>query len=123
MKLTHTSYRVKDLEASLDFYKNAFGFSESKRRDFPEHKFTLVFLVLPGSSHELELTYNYGHEAYNLGDGYGHIAIAADNLEELHAKHKAAGYKVSDLVGLPGTPPSYYFISDPDGYDIEVIRA
>jgi len=123
MKMTHTSYRVKDLDASLEFYKKAFNFSESRRREFPEHKFTLVYMTLPGDHYELELTYNYDHAAYNLGDGYGHIAIATDNLEELHDKQKAAGFKVTDLYGLPGTPPSYYFISDPDGYDIEVIRS
>ncbi|MCL1998558.1 MAG: VOC family protein [Turicibacter sp.] len=123
MKMTHTSYRVKDLEASLKFYKEAFDFSESRRRDFPEYKFTLVYMTLPGEEYELELTYNYDHPGYNIGDGYGHIAISTDILEELHKKHKDKGFKVTDLSGLPGTPPSYYFITDPDGYQIEVIRS
>lgn len=122
MKMAHTCVRVKDLDASLNFYQDAFHFEESRRRDFPEHKFTLVYLTLPNDDYELELTYNYDHEAYNLGDGYGHIAIAVDNLEELHEQQKAAGYEVTDLKGLPGTAPSYYFIIDPDGYKIEVIR-
>ena len=122
MKMLHTCYRVKDLEASLKFYKEALGFTEKKRRDFPEDKFSLVYLVLPGSSHELELTYNHNHPGYDLGNGYSHIAVSTDDLEALHAKHKSAGYKITDLVGLPGTPPSYYFITDPDGYDIEVVR-
>ncbi|WP_368251886.1 VOC family protein [Enterococcus sp. 2201sp1_2201st1_B8_2201SCRN_220225] len=122
MKMAHTCVRVKDLEASLTFYQGAFDFVESRRRDFPENKFTLVYLTLPEDDYELELTYNYDHPGYDLGDGYGHIAIAVADLEALHEKHQAAGFTVTDLKGLPGTSPSYYFITDPDGYKIEVIR-
>lgn len=122
MKMAHTCVRVKDLDASLTFYQDAFGFEESRRRDFPEHKFTLVYLTLPGDEYELELTYNYDHEGYDLGNGYGHIAISTDEIENLHEKQKAAGFNVTDMKGLPGTPPSYYFITDPDGYKVEVIR-
>ncbi len=122
MKMAHTCVRVKNLEESLSFYTSAFPFSISRKRDFPEHKFTLVYLTLPNDTYELELTYNYDHEAYDLGNGYGHIAIEVDNLEELHEQHKAQGYHITELKGLPGVPPSYYFIIDPDGYKIEVIR-
>lgn len=122
MKMAHTCVRVKDLEASVKFYQEAFGFEESRRRDFSDSKFTLVYLTLPGDEYELELTYNYDHAAYDLGDGYGHIAIRSDDLEKLHEEHKNKGFNVTDLKGLPGTDPSYYFITDPDGYKIEVIR-
>lgn len=122
MKMAHTCVRVKDLEASVKFYQEAFGFEESRRRDFPDSKFTLVYLTLPGDEYELELTYNYDHAAYDLGDGYGHIAISSDDLEKLHEEHKNKGFNVTDLKVLPGTDPSYYFITDPDGYKIEVIR-
>ena len=122
MKMAHTCVRVKDLDASVAFYQEAFGFEESRRRDFPDAKFTLVYLTLPGDDYELELTYNYDHAAYDLGDGYGHIAISSENLEKLHEEQKAKGFNVTDLKGLPGTDPSYYFITDPDGYKIEVIR-
>ncbi len=122
MKMAHTCVRIKDLEASLDFYKKAFNFEESRRRDFPEHKFTLLYLVLPGDSYELELTYNYDSHGYDLGNGYGHIAITTDDLEALHQKHQEAGFNITNLKNLPGVPPSYYFITDPDGYKIEVIR-
>ena len=123
MKMAHTCVRVKDLEASLDFYQKAFHFEENRRRDFPENKFTLVYLTLVGDSYELELTYNYDHKAYDLGDGYGHIAISTDDIEKLHNEQKNAGFNVTDMKGLPGTSPSYYFITDPDGYKIEVIKA
>ena len=106
-KFLHTCVRVKDLEASLKFYKEALGFKEARRNDFPEYKFTLVYLQL---------------EAYDLGDGYGHIAVGVDDLEATHQAHKEAGYTVTDLSGLPGKPKMYYFITDPDGYKIEVIR-
>ena len=120
--MAHTCYRVADLEKSIKFYTEAFDFKVSRERDFKEYRFTLVYLTLPGSDYELELTYNYDHGAYDLGDGYGHIAISVSDLEGLYEKHKEAGYDVTDLKGLPGFPPSYYFIKDPDGYKIEVIR-
>ena len=122
MKMLHTCYRVKDLEASLKFYKEALGFVENSHRDFPDDGFTLVYLGYPGQQYDLELTYNYGHQGYEIGNGYSHIAVGTEDLEGLHAKHKAAGYKITDLHGLPGNPPTYYFITDPDGYDIEVVR-
>ncbi len=122
MKMAHTCIRVKDLEASLTFYQQALGFIENRRKDFPENKFTLVYLAFPNDGYELELTYNYGHDPYELGNGYGHIAVAVENLEALHDEHKAAKYNITDLKGLPGTAPSYYFITDPDGYKIEIIR-
>lgn len=122
MKMAHTCVRVKDLDASVKFYQEAFGFEESRRRDFLDSKFTLVYLTLPGDDYELELTYNYDHAAYDLGDGYGHIAIRSEDIEKLHQEQKAKGFNVTDMKGLPGTDPSYYFITDPDGYKIEVIR-
>ena len=122
MKMAHTCVRVKNLAASLEFYSKSFGFEESSRRDFPEYKFTLVYLTLPGDDYELELTYNYDSEGYELGNGYGHIAISTDDLEGLHQTHKAAGFDVTYLKNLPGEPPAYYFIMDPDGYKVEVIR-
>lgn len=122
MKMAHTCVRVKDLDTSVKFYQEAFGFEESRRRDFPDSKFTLVYLTLPRDDYELELTYNYDHAAYDLGDGYGHIAIRSEDIEKLHQEQKAKGFNVTDMKGLPGTDPSYYFITDPDGYKIEVIR-
>ena len=122
MKMAHTCVRVKDLEASIEFYEKGFGFEVSRRREFPEHKFTLVYMTLPGDDYELELTYNYDHEAYDLGNGFGHVAIATDDLEGLHAKHSELGLNVTPLKNLPGVPPSYYFVIDPDGYKVEIVR-
>ncbi|MFU2206844.1 VOC family protein [Streptococcus pluranimalium] len=122
MKMLHTCIRVQDLDASIGFYTTAFPLEEVRRKDFPEHKFTLVFLKTPDESFEIELTYNYDHGPYEIGDGYGHLAVGVENLEETHDQHKASGFEVTDLKGLPGQDPHYYFVKDPDGYKIEVIR-
>lgn len=122
MKMVHTCVRVKDLEKSLTFYKEAFNFEEVNRKDFPDNKFTLVYLSLPGDEYQLELTYNYDHPGYNLGDGYGHIAIAVADVPQMHEKHKAENLEVTDLKGLPNSEFRYYFVIDPDGYKIEVVQ-
>ncbi|MDY4510490.1 lactoylglutathione lyase [Streptococcus hyovaginalis] len=122
MKMLHTCIRVQDLEASIAFYTKAFPLEEVRRKDFPDHQFTLVFLKTPNDDFEIELTYNYGHGAYDIGDGYGHLAVGVDDLEEAHEAHVEAGFEVTELKGLPGQEPHYYFVKDPDGYKVEVIR-
>lgn len=123
VKMLHTCIRVMDLEKSLKFYKEALGLVETRRKDFPEHKFTLVYLSNEIGGYEIELTYNYNPEKpYELGNGFSHIAIGADDLEAERAKHEALGYEVTPLKGLPGQKPEYYFVTDPDGYKVEVIR-
>ncbi|MDR0846849.1 MAG: VOC family protein [Lactobacillales bacterium] len=122
MKLVHSCIRVFDIEKSIEFYKKAFGFEVKKYNDFPEHKFALAYLALPGDAFEIELTYNYGSDPYEIGNGYSHIALKADDLEALHAEQLAQGLEPGELKGLPGSQPNYYFISDPDGYRVEVVR-
>ena len=122
VKMLHTCIRVMNLEKSLEFYKNALGLVETRRKDFPEHKFTLVYLSNEEGEYEIELTYNYDPEKpYELGNGFSHIAIGADDIVSLRDKHVEMGYEVTDLKGLPGEPPRYYFVTDPDGYKVEVI--
>lgn len=120
----HTCYRVKNLQESVKFYEEVLGFKETRRLDYPEFEFTLVYLSLPGSeSYELELTYNYDQkEAYDLGDGYGHIAIGVDSLEETYKEFQQTGYELTDIMGLSDGAAKYFFIKDPDGYKIEVIQ-
>ena len=123
VKMLHTCIRVKDLEASLKFYKDALGLVETRRKEFPEHKFDLVYLSNEIGGYEIELTYNHGVEIpYEIGNGFSHTAIGVENLEEMREKHIALGYEVTDLKGLPGSKPHYYFVTDPDGYKVEVIR-
>jgi len=123
-KMLHTCLRVMDLEKSLKFYKEALGFKERKRKDFPEEGFTLVFLSEASGTYEIELTYNYNPEKpYEIGNGFSHIGVSVDDLEASRERHIKMGYDVTELMGLPGNKPRFYFITDPDGYEIEVIRA
>lgn len=123
VKMLHTCIRVKNLEESLRFYKDALGLIETKRIDYPEYKFSLVYLSNEIGSYEIELTYNYDQpEPYELGNGFSHIAIGVIDLEEERQKHIELGYIVTELKGLPGKKPDYYFVTDPDGYKVEVIR-
>lgn len=123
-KFLHTCIRVMDLEKSLKFYKEALGMVETRREDFPEDEFTLVYLSDSDGKFELELTYNYNPEKpYVIGDGYSHLAMSVEDLEDSRQRHVEMGYEVTELSGLPGQPPRFYFLTDPDGYDIELIRA
>ena len=122
-KLLHTCLRVLDLDKSLKFYKEAIGLVESERKDYPENKFTLVYLTDEDKSHEIELTYNYDQEEpYEIGNGYSHIVVSVEDLESAREEHIKMGYEVSNFSGLPGEKPKYYFVTDPDGYRVEMIR-
>jgi lactoylglutathione lyase len=122
-KMLHTCVRVTVLDESIKFYKEALGLIETRRKDFPEHRFTLVYLSTEIGGYEIELTYNYDREnPYEIGDGYSHFAIGVEYLEGMREKQISLGYEVTDLKGLPGEKPSFYFVTDPDGYKIEVIR-
>ncbi|WP_028274334.1 VOC family protein [Atopococcus tabaci] len=122
-KFLHTCVRVKDLDKSLEFYEKALGFKEVRRLDYPEFKFTLVYLALEEGGYELELTYNYDQEQpYDLGNGYGHIAIGVDSLEDYREELSQAGYEVTEIKGLSDGAATYFFVMDPDGYKIEVIK-
>lgn len=124
VKMLHTCIRVMDLEKSIKFYRDALGLVETRRSDFPEHKFTLVYLSDAPGGYEIELTYNYNPETpYEIGTGFSHTAIGHPDIEALREKHIEMGYEVTDLKGLPGEAPRYYFVTDPDGYKVEIIRA
>ena len=124
MKFLHTMIRVKDLDKSYKFYTEELGFVESRRKEFPDKKFDLVYLKLPESSdYELELTYNYDQEeAYDLGDGYGHIALSNPDIKSFREELIKKGYEVTELRGLSDNSDKYFFVTDPDGYQIEIIE-
>lgn len=120
-KLLHACIRVKDLEASKKFYMDLFDFEISREKDFPEDKFTLCYLVVPGSDFEIELTYNYDSEGYTIGDGFSHLALGVDDLEAMYELAKQSGYKVTEMKSI-SKDSRYFFISDPDGYRLEVMQ-
>ena len=123
-KLIHSMIRVLDEERSVAFYKEAFGLSVADRIDF--ETFTLVYLSNAESEFELELTINKGRaEPYGLGDGYGHLAVSVSELDSEHARMAALGFAVGRIVefdGDAGLLARFFFVTDPDGYKIEVLQ-
>ena len=116
-KIAHSMIRVLDEAASVAFYKAAFDMEIADRLDFDE--FTLIYLTAPEGSFELELTINKAQsEPYELGNGYGHLALVVEDLEHARAKVEAASdvYKRQRVA-------RFFFVADPDGYQIEVIEA
>lgn len=118
----HSCVRVLDIDVSIAFYKDALDFKVTQVKDFPDD-FRLVYMTDDQGQFELELTYNYGRtEPYELGNGYSHFAVLTDDLESSYMRHQENGYKVSKISGLTSTSRRFYFITDPDGYDIEIIQ-
>jgi lactoylglutathione lyase len=121
MELIHSCYRVTDPDASVEFYE-ALGFE--KRRELPIREEAInIFMGLPGDGDRLELTYNFGVESYELGTGYGHIAVTVDDLDG--TLERLAGQGIE-----PEKPPysireggsRLCFVRDPDGYRVEMIE-
>lgn len=122
--MIHTMIRVLDEARSLDFYERAFGLRVAERFDF--EGFTLVYLSNDDATHELELTINKDQSApYDLGNGYGHIAVSVDDVESEHRRIKDAGLAAKDVKELKHegkTLGRFFFMEDPDGYKIEVLQ-
>jgi lactoylglutathione lyase len=123
-KAIHTMIRVLDEARSVSFYEKAFGLKVAERLDFPE--FTLVYLSNEETPFEVELTINKDRNApYQLGDGYGHLAVSVTDIEAEHARFTAAGLSPRQLVEFnrEGKPfARFFFVADPDGYQIEVLQ-
>ncbi len=119
--------RVGDLTRSLDFYTNVLGMNLFRTTDRPDQKYTLAFVGFgkgnQDGSTELELTYNYGEDSYEMGTAYGHIAIGMTDVYAACEKIKAAGGNVTREAGpVKGGETIIAFVTDPDGYKIELIQ-
>ncbi|WP_373755691.1 VOC family protein, partial [Jeotgalibaca porci] len=88
--LVEICLRIKDLDATLDFYTNLFDFEVASHRKFPEDKFDLVYLNSPGATVQIELTYNYDSEPYTIGNGFSHLGVTVSDLEKMHEICKAS---------------------------------
>ncbi|AAN29013.1 MULTISPECIES: VOC family protein [Brucella] len=123
-KAIHTMIRVLDADKSVAFYNQAFGLDIAERIDF--ETFTLIYLRNEEADFEVELTVNKGRtEPYNLGDGYGHLAVAVDDVDAEHARFRELGFKVGNLVDFRNNGAllaRFFFVEDPDGYKIEVLQ-
>jgi len=125
MRILHTMIRTGNIERSIEFYTNILGMKVLRRHDYPEGKFTLAFVGYGDevSTAVIELTYNWGVESYELGDGFGHIAVEVDDAYATCEEVKKKGGKVVREAGpMKHGSTVIAFLSDPDGYKIELIQ-
>lgn len=124
MRLLHTMLRVGDLSRSLAFYTQVLGMRLLRQQDYPEGRFTLAFVGY-GEEHDstvLELTHNWDTSSYDLGAGYGHIAIGVDDVYAACEKIRSAGGKIVREPGpMKHGSTILAFVEDPDGYRIELL--
>ena len=126
-KFLHTMLRVGNLERSVAFYTNLLGMKELRRRDVPDGKYTLVFLGYGEGNKEgqgeIELTYNYGVERYEIGTAFGHLAVGVPNVKAACEAVRAGGGRVTREAGpVKFGTTIIAFVEDPDGYKIELIE-
>ena len=125
MRILHTMLRVGDLDKSIAFYTNVLGMRLLRRHDYPDGKFTLAFVGYGDESAEavLELTHNWDTDKYDIGTGYGHVALEVDDAYKACADLKARGGKVTREAGpMKHGTTVIAFVEDPDGYKIELIQ-
>ena len=120
MRFVHTMIRVFDLEKALDFFVNKLGLIEVRRNEYPQGKFTLVFLQSIGSDAEIELTYNWEQETpYDSGRSFGHLAFRVENIYEICEKLQQSGV----IINRPPRDGHMAFVKSPDGISIELIQS
>jgi len=124
MRILHTMLRVGDLERSIEFYTRVLGMKLLRRKDYPDGKFTLAFVGYGDEAHNsvIELTHNWDTDSYDLGEGYGHIAIEVDDVYAAVDELRSRGGKVIREAGPMNAGTTIIaFIEDPDGYPVELI--
>jgi len=125
MRILHTMLRVGDLQRSLDFYTNVLSMKLLRRKDYPEGRFTLAFVGYEDESRAavLELTHNWDTAAYDVGNGYGHVAIEVDDARKACDEVRKRGGTVTREAGpMKHGTTVIAFVADPDGYKIEFIE-
>ncbi|MEN9204539.1 MAG: lactoylglutathione lyase [Thermostichales cyanobacterium BF4_bins_65] len=125
MRLLHTMLRVGDLERSLHFYCDVLGMKLLRRKDYPGGKFTLAFVGYGPESEGavIELTHNWDTDHYDIGTGFGHIALGVEDIYRVCAEIKAKGGLVTREPGpMKHGSTVIAFVQDPDGYKIELIQ-
>jgi lactoylglutathione lyase len=125
MRILHTMLRVGDLERSLSFYTGVLGMKLLRKKDYPDGKFTLAFVGYGSESEQaaLELTHNWDTKSYEVGSGYGHVALEVDDAYAACAEVKKKGGNVTREAGpMKHGTTVIAFVQDPDGYKIELIQ-
>ncbi|MCM8856290.1 MAG: lactoylglutathione lyase [Candidatus Thiodiazotropha sp.] len=126
MRILHTMLRVGDLQRSIDFYTQVLGMRLLRQKDYPDGKFTLAFIGYGDeNSHTvLELTHNWDTDSYDLGNGFGHLAIEVDDVYQATDQIRTLGGKIIREAGPMNAGSTIIaFIEDPDGYQIELLGA
>ncbi len=124
MRLLHTMIRVTDLDASIAFYTDVLGMRLLRKKDYPEGKFTLAFVGFADESEQacLELTLNWDTDEYDLGNGYGHVALEVDDVYKACEAIRARGGVITREPGpMKHGSTILAFVKDPDGYSIELL--
>ena len=119
MKYLHTMVRVSDIDQSLHFYRDALGLHELSRRDYPQGRYTLVFLAAPGdTAAQVELTYNWDPEIYSSGRNFGHLAYQVDNIYDACRRLMDHGV----VINRPPRDGRMAFVRSPDLVSIELLQ-
>jgi len=119
MKYLHAMVRVRDLEESMKFYRDALGLIETRRKDYPQGRFTLVYLAAPENpDSEVELTYNYDDEDYGSARNFGHLAFAVSNIYETCEQLRQHGV----VINRPPRDGRMAFVRSPDSISIELLQ-
>ena len=124
MRILHTMLRVGNLEQSIEFYTTVLGMKLLRQKDYPDGKFTLAFVGYGPESENsvIELTYNWDTDTYDLGSGYGHIALEVDDVYQACEDIRQRGGKIIREAGPMNAGTTIIaFVEDPDGYPIELI--
>lgn len=126
MRMLHTMLRVGNLEESLQFYCQVLGMKLLRQKDYPDGKFTLAFVGYGNESENtvIELTYNWGVNSYEIGTGYGHIALGVEDIYATCREIETRGGKVTRQPGpMKHGTTVIAFVEDPNGYKIELIQS
>ncbi len=124
MRILHTMLRVGNLQKSIQFYTEVLGMQLLRQKDYPKGEFTLAFIGYGAESEQtvIELTYNWGTDQYDLGDGFGHIALEVDDVYAATEQIRQRGGKIiRDAGPMNAGTTIIAFVEDPDGYPIELI--
>lgn len=124
MRILHTMIRVGDLDRSIKFYTEVLGMTLLRRKDYPDGEFTLAFIGYGKEADNtvIELTYNWGLDRYDLGNGFGHIALEVDDVHQATEQIRNRGGKIiRDAGPMNAGTTIIAFVEDPDGYQIELI--
>ena len=125
MRILHTMLRVGDLQRSIDFYTRVLGMTLLRTNDRPDQKYSLAFVGYGSNPEqaEIELTYNYGVDRYELGTAYGHVALQVEDAAAACDRIRAAGGTITREAGpVKGGSTVIAFVRDPDGYKVELIQ-